>query len=443
MGASISGLSSGLDTATIISQLMQIEAQPQTQLKTKVSGEQKLLTALQSLNAKFASLTTAAENLSKPAGLAPLTTTSSSTAITASASTSAAATTLSVTVTSVARSHQLGFSEAHALSDRVTVPATQVTLNRFDGAPVTLETGDGTLQGLVNAINSSANDTGLRATTVKVADGSYRLMVSSVATGAASDFELTQTDGSPLLGGATVVAGRDAAIDLGSGIVATSASNTFSDLLPGISVTLGADAAVGTTATVQVARDGATVAKSVSSLVDSINDILKTIDSGSAYNASTKTAGVLMGESTVRDLRDRLLDAVYPASGAASLASVGIQVSRDGLLTFDSTTFTQAYAADPNAVTAQFDKASTGFAERIRKVADQTSNGVDGTLTQAISGQNTEIKRLNDSIAAWDDRLTLRQANLQRQFTALETALNQMQSQSNWLSGQLSSLKSG
>ncbi|MBZ5736150.1 flagellar filament capping protein FliD [Nocardioides sp. TRM66260-LWL] len=440
MGATISGLSSGLDTASIVNQLMQVEAQPQTQLKAKVTDQQRLLTALQGLNAKFASLTTAAEGLAKPGGLATLTATSSSTSITASATGSAAPTTLSVTVTSVARSHQLGFTEAHALTDRVTVPATQVTLDRFDGSPVVLETGDGTLQGLVNAINLTANDTGLRATTIKVADGSYKLMVTSVATGAASDFALTQTDGSPLLGGASVVAGSDAKIDLGSGIVATSSSNTFTDLLPGVAVTLKPDAAVGTTATISVARDADAVAKSVKSMVDSVNDILKTIDSGSAYNASTKTAGVLMGESTVRDLRDRLLDAVYPAGGAASLASVGIQVSRDGTLSFDATAFSQAYAADPAKVATAIDSTGGGFAERVRAMAKSASNTTDGVLTQAISGQNSELKRLNDSIADWDDRLALRRTSLERQFTALETALNQMQSQSNWLSGQLSKL---
>ena len=59
--ASVSGLVSGLDTATIISQLMQVEAAPQTLLKTKLSSEQTTIANLQSLNAKFAALTTRAE----------------------------------------------------------------------------------------------------------------------------------------------------------------------------------------------------------------------------------------------------------------------------------------------------------------------------------------------------------------------------------------------
>ena len=275
-----------------------------------------------------------------------------------------------------------------------------------------------------------------------VASGSYRLMVESKESGAASDFTLTQADGSALLGGATVRAGTDAAIDLGTGITATSTSNTFTGLFTGLDLTLGADATVGSTATVTVSRDSSSMAKSVSSMVDSINDILKTIDSGSAYNSTTKTAGVLMGESSVRNLRDRLLDTVYAGDGS-SLASLGISVTRDGLLSFDSDTFTSAYTADPTAVTAKFDNSANGFVERVRTMAKGASDSVDGVLTSAIDGRNSEIKRLNDSISEWDDRLTLRRSTLERQFTALETALNQMNNQSSWISGQLSSLASG
>ena len=43
---SISGLASGLDTAGIIGQLMQLEALPQTKLKTRVTAEQGVVSAL-------------------------------------------------------------------------------------------------------------------------------------------------------------------------------------------------------------------------------------------------------------------------------------------------------------------------------------------------------------------------------------------------------------
>ena len=75
--ASISGLASGLDTATIISQLMQLEAIPQNRLKTQVTTHESAITKLQDLNTKIAALFTKAEALSKAAGWSPLTATSS------------------------------------------------------------------------------------------------------------------------------------------------------------------------------------------------------------------------------------------------------------------------------------------------------------------------------------------------------------------------------
>ena len=68
-------------------------------------------------------------------------------------------------------------------------------------------------------------------------------------------------DGSALLGGAAVRQGRDAQVTVGDTIVATSPSNTFAELVPGVTITLAAGAAAGTTSQVTLARDpGATTA---------------------------------------------------------------------------------------------------------------------------------------------------------------------------------------
>src|SRR4051795_8255856 len=87
--SSIGGLVSGLDTATIISQLMQVEAQTQTNLKNRVTTEQSTVKSLQDLNAKLAALTTSAATLAKPAGWNPLTVTSSSANVSVTAGTTA------------------------------------------------------------------------------------------------------------------------------------------------------------------------------------------------------------------------------------------------------------------------------------------------------------------------------------------------------------------
>jgi flagellar hook-associated protein 2 len=180
----------------------------------------------------------------------------------------------------------------------------------------------------------------------------------------------------------------------------------------------------------------------VKSLVDSINDVLSQIDTLTAYNSATKTSGPLGGEVAVRQLRDTLLNTVYPGDGT-SLASVGIQTDRDGKLVFDEDAFDQAYTADPSAVQAKFVAGSSdGFAARVQKASTAASDSYTGTITQAVTGHNSTIKGLQDDISDWDTRLALKKDSLTAQYTALETALSQLNSQSSWLSGQINSLSS-
>jgi flagellar hook-associated protein 2 len=437
---SVSGLVSGLDTSSLISQLMQVESQTQTRIKSQLSTAQTNLKSLQDLNSKLAALVTSAGNLAKATAWNPVSVTSSSDQVTATAGTAAVSGPLTFTVGHTARAHQLSFTTTAALTAAVTTGSTLVRLDRLDGTTVDLDTGDGSLQGLVTALNASG--TGVKASTVRLDDGTYRLQVTSTVTGAASDFTLRNIDGSDLLGGTTVTAGRDAEITIGPDTV-HSATNTFTDVANGLSITLKSGVADGTVVNLDARQDTAGMAKTVKGIVDAINDALTKIDSLTAYNSTTKTSGPLSGDSAVRAVRTALLTTVYPADGT-SLAGVGIQLDRYGKLTFDEAAFTTAYAADPAGVAAKFTSgASTGFAARVQAVAKGASDAVNGTVTTSLNGRSTDIARMQDSISDWDARLTLRQESLQRQFTALETALSQMNSQSSWLSGQLSSLSSG
>lgn len=437
--SSISGLASGLDSAGIVNQLMQLEAVPQARLRAKLGSEQSVLTKLQGLNTKTATLFTKAEALAKPPSWSPLTATSSNPKLTVATTSSAGPTRLDLSITSVARAHQLGFAQAAGLDDVVTGASTSVRLDRLDGTSVTLDTGDGSLRALAETINNASNATGLRASLVKSAEGSYRLLVESIETGAASDFALTAEDGSALLAGAQVRAGSDAVIDLGLGISVTSTTNTFADVLPGMSLTLAPDAAAGDTATVAVSRDTATLTAGVKDLVDSLNTLLKDIDAQTGYNAASKTSGALSGDPATRSLRNALLTSVYP-TGGGSMAAMGIEVTRDGTLKLDEEKLTAAYAADPAGVAAAFTSPGNGFADRVAGVAKGASDARTGTISASITGRQSGIQRLENSVEGWDRRLELRRTTLSRQFTALETALGAMSSQSSWLASQIASL---
>ncbi|CUR62160.1 putative Flagellar hook-associated 2 domain protein [metagenome] len=435
--ASISGLGSGLDTASIIDQFMQLEAASQNRLKSRLNAEKSVLSTLQSLNTKIAALATRAGDLLKPAAFNAVTSTSSEAKVAVTATTSTSPGSFSIRVDQTAVSHRLEFATAVDTSTAGAVPTT-VLLDRGEDGTTDVElTTDGTLGGLAAAINDPKKGTGLRATLVRVGTDEFRLVVESAATGADGKFALSTGDGSALLGGATVRQGRDAQVTIGDTVVASSSTNTFAELVPGVTVTLAAGTANGTTSQVTLARDPAATSTAVKGLVDAVNSLLADIDTQTKTSATAK--GVLAGDAGVRSVREELLSSVFPGDGT-SLADLGIQTDRYGKLVFDDAAFKKAYDADPTGVQSRLTATGTGFVARVKDAAESASNRDTGTLTTAITGSNTSISRLNDNIEAWDLRLELRRTALTRQFTSLETALSKMNSQSSWLAGQLSSL---
>jgi flagellar hook-associated protein 2 len=436
--SSIGGLVSGLDTTSIVSSLMQLEAQPQTLLKNRLSTEQTTVSSLQGLNAKFASLSTKAAALDTPAAWATLNATSSSSAVTATAGSTATPGALSFTVLNTAAPAQLTFGDLANTTDAVTT-ATTMTLTKADGSTATVNPGDGTLAGLAAGINSAK--AGVTATLLKVSDGSYRLRLTSDTTGAGN---LSLTSGDPVVDAKwTQTAGKDAQLQVGGDTV-SSKTNTFTGLLTGLDVTVAANTAPNTAVDVTVTRDASSAQNALKGLVDAANDLLSSIDTLTAYDPTTQKSGALAGDATVRALRSAVLDTVTRAADGSSMASLGVQTDRYGKVTFDATKFASAYAADPGTVATKLGAPSSGsvpgFAARVLAMADKASNSTNGTLTSIITGHQSSITTLQNGIDDWDVRLAAKQESLNKQYADLEVSLGKLQDQASWLSGQIASL---
>ena len=81
-----------------------------------------------------------------------------------------------------------------------------------------------------------------------------------------------------------------------------------------------------------------------------------------------------------------------------------------------------------------------GIAARLLAVATSASDSTTGSLVKLAEARDSAVKDFQARIDAWDTRLTTRQASLEKYYTNLETALGKLQSQSNWLAGQLNNL---
>ena len=107
-------------------------------------------------------------------------------------------------------------------------------------------------------------------------------------------------------------------------------------------------------------------------------------------------------------------------------------------MTFDKTAFATALGKNPDAVKS----ALATIAQRVSDAANVASDAYTGTITTKIQGEQSTVKSLNAQIADWDTRLADRKATLQKTYANLEVQLQQLQSQSSWLTGQLASLSS-
>lgn len=459
-GMAVDGLVSGFATSDMISQLMRLEAAPQTLLKGKVTKAESFVSALQSLNARLSSLAQSARTASTPASWGAVT--ASTTAATVKASATAGAGTASLT-----------FAVDRLAAAQSSLSGGVRSLEGFFGGTVpeslTLVTGSGDtavataislkgvtdLAGLAGAIGSAS--AGVGATLVNVGGGVSRLQLTGSATGAGAGFDLyagavdpaAATKPAPLMGraagadgavpGNTVLAAAvDAQVTLWGTQPVTSSSNTFSDVAPGLSFTL--TTLEEKPVTVTVGRDDAALKKLGSDLVANAATVLSEIASRTKSATTTGsdgqsvvTGGALSADSATRAVQQSVLTAMSAPVDGASPASVGIVLGKDGTVSFDDKAFSAALAADPAKVRAMV----TAVAARVEKVATELSDPVSGTITLKVQGQQSYVRNLSEQVENWDSRLSLRRTTLERTYAAMEVSLSKLNAQASWLSSQI------
>ncbi|MHA7222577.1 flagellar filament capping protein FliD [Arthrobacter sp. RHLT1-20] len=435
MGLSIDGLSSGLDTTSLINSLMTIEAAPQNLLKSRAAAVQTRISALQGLNSSLADLSTRATKLTQPKALDLYAATSSSAKVTTTVGAGAGAGSLDFTVS------KLASPQVSVTQKMLTWPYTTVTITSGGGQPVTVTPATSSMDDVVTALNSAG--AGVTANKVNVGGGEFRLQFTSTATGAAAAFTINDPDGT--VGRTDITTAQDAEVKLWAGTAAeqniTSATNKFEGLLSGVSLTVSEVSA--TPVRVTVAKDNAQITKAASDLMSSVSGVLAQISTKSTVVASTDASGnpimsggIFTGDSTVRNVNGSIIAAASQPVDGKSPSEYGITLTKTGTMEFDAAKFGVALAKDPTATLA----AVATIAGRLAGAAKQASDPATGTLSTKIIGQQSTAKDYSAQIENWDDRLATRRTTLQRTYSALEVALSGMKAQSSWLSSQLAGL---
>ncbi len=447
-----------LDVPTLVSQLMSVERRPIDKLNTKVASYQTKISSFGTIKGLISSFQTALQNLNNNLlrfGATP----SDASIFSASATSTAVPGNYSLDVTSLAQSQNLvaagRASSTTAISDGTattvtfdfgTISGGTLTGGVYSGAAfasngsgtksITIDGTNNTLQGIRDAINAA--NMGVSASIVNDGSGTpYRLALTSNNSGVSNSLKITTSGGDGTINSLLAydpagaqnlnqtVAAQNANFKV-NGIAISKNSNTATDAIQGVTLTLNKLTTTPTTLT--VAHDTNAVSTAASGFVDAYNALSSQLKSRSAYGNATTPAGALAGDGTVRHMLDQLRGIFnMAASGGtlSSLAQVGVSFQTDGTLKLDSSKLNSAMANNFSDVTNLFSSA-TGFATRLDAWSTSvlTSGGLIDTRTNSL---NTSINGYNDQIS----RLEVRMATLQKQYTTQYSNLNMLLSSMN------------
>jgi flagellar hook-associated protein 2 len=450
-GMQLSGIASGVDTASIVQQLMALESRGKQRLQLRQGSIGAQQTTLRDLKAKLTALKSAAADLRSSTTWAQTQTVESSDAARVAVARTGGAPIggYTIKVTQLASSAQktYGWDETGA--------ATTLSFgNGPDGNPITIEVAENaTIADVAAQINGSNK---LPVYAAVVGD---KLVLSSRATGAAVDFGATSDGDRLTYETGKDVPGRDALYELNGVPGFSSASNVVETAIPGLRLTLKGTTSEAVSVNVGAPGvDRAKVKTEIKEFVDAYNALVtatraKTSEKrvGDATTQTDFNKGAFFGDTGLNAMLSRLRSAVgrdYDQTSELELddlRDIGISTGKPGsssadtkagLLQIDDAKLTDALEADAEAVRMLFAGTATRFAGDIEQLADDLGKALDGRIESA----GRQSKRIADEMSRTDTRLAAREKRLKAQFAAMETAMGASQTQMAWLQGQLAGL---
>jgi flagellar hook-associated protein 2 len=482
------GLASGLDTNTIIQQLISIERLPIHKLEAQKATEQSRLDLIGTLSGLVKSLQTNAAALSSSDSFLSYTASVSHEGI-ANVSTTGEAQSGShtLTVEQLAQADRWSFNgvtdpsvnlasaDGESVSFSVNgtsynVPVTAAGSSLYDiSAAINMAAGDDVTSSVVNAGTQSSPD--------------WQLVLASDETG--TDFAVSGLSSSiagltldGTAGGPNHVVQASNAIVVIDGITIERATNNFNDVLEGVSIDL-LSADPTQEVTIQVGADSEAITQKIQDLVDSYNDVVGFINEQNTYTEEGGAGGDLFGDNLLSQVKRSIDSALFDVDiatvqadteGYSTLGLIGIDRENDGTLSVDSDKLsakldgnldaivdlfadldgfdnagaaenTPGYFTDTGTVdsglASSLDRAIDAMFGILDNVGGSTINGIFDSRKDSI---NARIERFNDRIEDRETYIIQYESRLIRRFTALEELMSGLNSQGAALQNALSGL---
>lgn len=372
MAITASGISSGLDVNSIVTQLVAAESGQLDIIADKKSALQSKISAFGTLKSSLASFQTALASLSTASKFnVQSTNISDNSVISATANGKATSGDYAVTVNQLAQTQKLATAGFANKTDAIGSGTLTITLGTYDSAgnsftpnaaktpiDIVIPAGSDSLEKVRDAINSA--NAGVSASIVN--DGSAsgnRLVITSKNSGTANSvkIEVADDDGNalddsglsrlafdPTLASGSgknltqMQAAKDALLNV-DGIDIVKSSNNISDAIEGVTLNL-LKVSGGAAANLNIATDTAAIEASVGAFVKAYNDLNTTITNLTKYNETTKKGSALTGDGTARNIAFRikstLTGSINTGGTLSTLSQIGVGFKADGTLSLDS-----------------------------------------------------------------------------------------------------------
>ena len=446
MSITFGGLATGLDTNALIDGLMAVEAIPLARNQAKQTSLSSAKSTLSSFLNTVVAIKTAAEGLDTEAEVASFTATAGDTdKLVTTVTGSAQSGSYQVDVDFLAletRTKSDPFASAtSALGDTGDL---EITVGGSTMVAVSIVAGD-SLADVATKINSS--DARVNASVIY--DGSdHRLLIRGNDTGSVNEVVYNET-GSVNLGvdtgsdpANTYQNAQNAQIQIDSQFTIVRASNAFTDVIPGMTLT-----AVETTTsaiTVSIEPDADGQKSKLQALVSAYNTAISAGHLAAGYGSIKANNSDLSGDSAIRTTLDSLAQTVTQSLSGLSgkytmLAAVGVNMTQGGNLEIDETVLTDALNDDPQAVAKVFvgdpDASVTGMMELLVTAVERLAEDSDSVVNNRMESFADRITRLEEDELALERRLDDYEARLRKKYTNLETLVSQIQNQGNAVAG--------
>lgn len=436
MGISVDGISTGLNTSSLISELSAAYSRPKTLIENKITDFNQLKSDYGTLATKLTAAQTAMEALQGANKFRSFSSSYSNTdAFDVTLDGDSIPGTYNIEVVKTAKS-------AVSMSDAIASPTTSLTGSAtsisltYAGTAHSVSIASGsTLNDVVTSINGSVS--GVTAYVMNTGSD-YRLVIQGKNTGSTNT--ITGLDLSNLAMSEDTtnsITAENAQIKV-NGIAIDSATNTFLDPIQGMTIT-AKQSTSSSTVPVTVNLDTASISNKVKAFVDAYNDAVSFVNARDDYNEDSNTIGSFTGESSVRNILSNLrmaMGAKYTGVGNTDLDSasqMGFKTNKDGTLAYNSSEFIKAYTNYRDDVEALFSSTTGSFADTMINRLDAFADPLTGQLKSAQTGITNQVKQLNKQVDRWEARIIKYEERLRNSFDSLESITGKLNGTKNFL----------